>query len=125
MGAELSLLARCSAALRRAPVSLGDSESLTTVTDATVAPCVVAEVGEGHEVLTEAYIRQDLVRDVRGQNALFWCHESCRDARELYGYLFPLRLVGHTFEPSPVQAILAAPALRFEVGTTDLYAPAG
>lgn len=80
---------------------------------------------EGEEVATRGYIRQDLIRDVRSQNALFWCHEVCRDARELYGYLFPVRLVGHIFEPSPVQGLLTAPALRFEVGAMRLFAPAG
>lgn len=124
LGEDIALLERCAAALRRAPVSLGDSESPATVTAAAISPCAVTHATQGQEVLTGGYIRQNLVRQVRGQNALFWCHETCRDARDLHGYLFPLRLVGHTFEPSPVQAVLAAEALRYEVGTVRLFAPA-
>ena len=43
----------------------------------------------------------------------------------MHGYLFPVRLVGHTFEHNPVQGLLTAPALRFEVGRVRLFTAAG
>lgn len=112
-----ALLTRAAQALRRAPVTLGGSESLAAISQVEVGEATASDLAPGAEVCTRAYVLRDLldVGSLHGHHSLFWVHERCLGAEELVAYLYPLTLDGHLYHPTPITGQLARSASCYDV----------
>jgi len=118
-----ALLVRAAAALRRAPITLGGSESLAAMAQVEVGEARASGLAQGDEVSTRAYVPRDLLDlgSLRAHHSLFWVHERCLGAEELVAYLYPLTLDGHLYHPTPVTGQLARPASCYDVAGEPIF----
>ncbi len=93
-------------ALRRAPISLGDSESLCSVVHAEL--CDVQDVTEAAPVDVAGYFPEDAAAKQLSQGTLYWVHEVCHKASELVPYVFPLLQQKQVLQPTAVRVVPAS-----------------
>jgi len=118
-----ALLARAAEALRRAPVTLGGSESLAAMAQVEVGRARASSLAQRDEICTRAYVPRDLLDlgSLRSHHSLFWVHQRCLGAEELVAYLYPLTLDGHLYHPTPITGQLTRPASRYDLAGEPVF----
>ncbi len=112
------LLTRLVAALSRAALYLGDSESLVTCTDFRLEAVEPRRTLEAEPLRLRTYVPVNLLMGYGDHLDIYWVQTECWQPQALRPYLFPLQRQGRLFRPAPIDARLSA---AVEVVETAVY----